>query len=1036
MDSRATLMDLITKISSSSFSTTFNALIEVSKICRKNPSAVALFTQLEGIAALIRLIEKPKFSDICLSILANCCLDESARFEVLKSDGLKSVVCVFSCIEKESIRNRACRALANVALTSKGAGEVNRCNAIPHIVEFISSSEQQDSKLTALRAVRILAGNPPCRDKLVRHNAPMSVVKLLPAPELQKAALQALASLSQACSTECALQLRECDGITSLGDILKTTDNSILESVFTILINLTVVGDLRPVLGGVGAVTALVQQLQDYKICRPSYGSLFSALCRYSQESVNRVRLRESGGLSLFINTLKNEQRKELWPCTICAVLQFSYDEVSLEHLWDLGFASTLLLHIQRYTEAHAKEHHDSKGEENTSAGTTVTTTTDNNEITPDDDLAAVEDDFSDVEEHSVSACGGEVKATTQKVFNIHSPSYQEIQNAKILQGIETRSTDSGYNSYQCSPNTTDFGHPVSPRSAGSPVPSEYGLWSPCSSPRCESPVSVASPEPFRCFSPVCSDSETAEDCQLQERAAEATETFVSSLATENVQVQNSISLTTHSSVEHAEISTRNAAISEAQQQTNDLSSEAWTTPSCTTEAVRRRFRSNSSDSSGAQKHRKDSGTRNFRRGSTDSSRSPPRKQRCQSRSSSDSRFVVPKDPQDAFFDAVIRVLCVYSYLESPKFDCAACGLFAALINYAFSVPDPMERAEQALLRLASNVHNFESIIAGGDLINVVREMQRLDDSSCKRCRRCRDLGQSILRRLSSLAESGFGSGVLARALLVEGKDQQQSCSLAVPYVVRQKPILRQLLFDCSGIDHLLDILEEKGKCVETFGLAVDSLHRLCLTLRPELSRPCNRGVSGKSYCHLKAFNCDVRFQLDDGAVLQGNRSELSCKNAFFRGMFLGQFIERGQELVSFPKASSESLAVVLHVLHGCDLEHCPSTMESNFGDCVLVDIGVLRLCDQLLLPNLQESIETRVKKNLTFRTAVKTYECACELDMSELKLFVLRYVMASEGQRDQRKLCFEELLHGGQAGRVLNDIVSLIKLETNMAWT
>lgn len=150
------LADLIGKAKSGSYSVAFNALVEISKLCRKDTTAVANFSQLKGISVLLELIEKPRFSDISLSILANCCLNEQVRDEVIKSNGVRSLVRVLSCIEKESIRNRACRGLANVSLTSRGAREVHRCSAVKHIVEFLTSTQLLDSELTALRALRCL----------------------------------------------------------------------------------------------------------------------------------------------------------------------------------------------------------------------------------------------------------------------------------------------------------------------------------------------------------------------------------------------------------------------------------------------------------------------------------------------------------------------------------------------------------------------------------------------------------------------------------------------------------------------------------------------------------------------------------------------------------------------------------------------------------------------------------------------------------------------------------------------------------------
>ncbi|KAG0423011.1 hypothetical protein HPB47_001187 [Ixodes persulcatus] len=443
---------------------------------------------------------------------------------------------ILSCIEKESIRNRACRGLANIALTSRGARELYRCEATQHIAELLTSAKLKDTRLTALRALRILANIPNCRDDLVKHKAPAAIAKLLLTEPLQKSALQALTTVTQSCSVECALQVKEADGFKFLEELLSASDTTLLEGAFVLLVNLSVVEDVRPDLGAVGAVTSLVAQLNDYTLSKPSYGALFSALCRYSQESVNRIRVRETGGLSLLVDVLASKDKKDMWQCTTCAILQFRYDEPSLEKLWDLNLASTVLDHLESYIEEHKQEEHtsgdcagqakdtvqgdgsqdatsanikDSVGETKSApegkehkAGNakkqesnrqddvsdtkgTVDTDVSVNAIVKEDKLQDCnqtwhterEEDFTDNSSTRKSEAidfdedDPELEANMgkmgSKVFCVHSPSYQEIQNENAAQHFEVNSTDSGYKSYQCSPNSPDYYClPVSPRTA------------------------------------------------------------------------------------------------------------------------------------------------------------------------------------------------------------------------------------------------------------------------------------------------------------------------------------------------------------------------------------------------------------------------------------------------------------------------------------------------------------------------------------------------------------------------------------------
>lgn len=1045
------LSDLIKTVNAGSFSAAFNALAEISKLCRKDTTAVSKFCDLKGIITLLGLIEKPKFSDITLSILANCCLVDKVREEVIKNNGVRSIVRILSCIEKESIRNRACRGLANIALTSRGARELYRCEATQHIAELLTSAKLKDTRLTALRALRILANIPNCRDDLVKHKAPAAIAKLLLTEPLQKSALQALTTVTQSCSVECALQVKEADGFKFLEELLSASDTTLLEGAFVLLVNLSVVEDVRPDLGAVGAVTSLVAQLNDYTLSKPSYGALFSALCRYSQESVNRIRVRETGGLSLLVDVLASKDKKDMWQCTTCAILQFRYDEPSLEKLWDLNLASTVLDHLESYIEEHKQEEHtsgdcagqakdtvqgdgsqdatsanikDSVGETKSApegkehkAGNakkqesnrqddvsdtkgTVDTDVSVNAIVKEDKLQDCnqtwhterEEDFTDNSSTRKSEAidfdedDPELEANMgkmgSKVFCVHSPSYQEIQNENAAQHFEVNSTDSGYKSYQCSPNSPDYYClPVSPRTAArSPRSPDSGVWSSCSSPRCESPVSVASPEPFRCFSPVCSDDEDQEE-NLPDH--------VKSIVLEAASLKP-----VRSKFIKRKKSFLSCLLSEDQ--------EAAKAVSCI---------------------------------SSDGRQSPPplpaAKRRRQS-SSKNLSFCL-SDPQGILLETMLRILSVFSYLEKLNYEGIAPRLFCGLLRYMLLVPKPMHRAGQVLLRVVSNVHSFESIACAGSIVEFAKLMKsskacRVDH--CKRCVPFLDFAKSLLATLISVAESGFGSGVLAHCLLTCERKAQQHCCLTIPYIVRNKLILRQLLLECTGLELLLDMLEGNKDCRDLFSDAAASLQALCTSIAaPKAKR--NTETSEKpdlvntSSCFLGKFTTDVQFRMEDGSVVEGNRDQLSETNDYFRRMLSGHFQESNQSIVAFHCTRKTPLSVVVHFLHGCSFGGCPFLKAET---TVKVDLDVLGLCDLLLLPELQRMTEARVKQCVKLEHVCDAYTKALELGMEDLRKAVLWYALTEKCDEERWNRCLHDLVFGPHGGQVLDDVASLVR--------
>ncbi|XP_075542089.1 BTB/POZ domain-containing protein Rnb [Dermacentor variabilis] len=1038
MSLNSILSDLIAKITSGSFSTSFNALIEVSKYCRKDSTAVSEFCALGGISALLGLVEKPKYSDICLSILANCCLIDKAREEVIRRGGCRSIARILSCIEKESVRNRACRGLANIAMTSRGAKEIHGCKAVEHVVTFLTSPTSCESQATALRAVRILANTPESRDDLIIHKAPAAVVTFLQTEALQKPAVQALASLTQSCSLECALQIKEAGGFKVLEEVLQASDSGVLESAFAALVNLSVVGDVRPDLGAAQAISALIRQLSDYKLAKPSYGTLFSSLCRYSQESVNRVRIRESGGLPLLVQALSDQSRKELWSCCVCAILHFRYDEPSLAVLWSLDLVPTLLVHIRDYTKNHKKDQHcaDSTGEtlsgledlrslvmsgeadgiddgslemstgaegsivkdKESMSDSAKNNTHSSRQIVPQISVSDIGDECVDQknkDECEVSETKSEVtdyddvteqvlneevsselsRHSNKNTFCIHSPSYREIESQNSGPDAGGYCPDLGYHSNPVSPDQAR--RPVSPLpGTWSPRSTDSGLWSPCSTPRCDSPVSVSSPEPFRSFSPVCSES----DSDSEQPIPSCIKNMVESVCRDIPKKREFI-----------------------KRKRSSL---------CEDQAVKASSQT---------------------RGTEDDS--PPRHaKRRRRRTLSESVTPTYKDPQEMLLDGMLRILTVFTVLEMPEYKLGATDLFDGLMHYLYDVPSPLQRASQIMTKITSDLHSFEDIVCRGEVLKLIKSIVACGLKGCKHCQQFRDLGKHWLSNLTHMAESGYGSGVLAHCLLTQGKEIQTCCCLTIPYIVRNKSILRQLLFDCSALDALLDLLEEdKGAMDKTFCQAVDSLAALCASIseKRSLLTTSLRGASGANdACRLEAFTMDVQLQVDDGSRVTGNRLRLSEANDYFKTMLNGHFVEKDQEVVAFRSASGKPLNIVIHFLHGCNFQTC-AFMSSELS--VNVQLDVLGLCDLMLLPNLQRETEIRVRQNLKLESVCDVYSRALELGMAGFRKAALWFVLMEKTDSERRCKCLCELVSGKHGGQVLDDIASLVRENLDM---
>jgi hypothetical protein len=270
-----------------------------------------------------------------------------------------------------------------------------------------------------------------------------------------------------------------------------------------------------------------------------------TALCLYCRESVNRMKLREFGGLKLFITLLNDDRKKSLHNRIINSLLQFAYDDLGLRVLQHYGIVPCLVRFVSRYTERHSIKHDcaeeicrmadnlgdddDSQAkeeEEKEEEGGNVTSEVMEPPQIEDEDVEPEDDDFpepaapiAEEEDTSSSSARGESSAGASaaaadrpsRMFRVNSPSYQAVQH-EFEQFERLRNEQS---SVASSPNMTGFSWSRdSPRCGPSPCvsPDRYPYsWSSSPgyspSPSNSSIGSYGSPE--RVGSPTAADRET-----------------------------------------------------------------------------------------------------------------------------------------------------------------------------------------------------------------------------------------------------------------------------------------------------------------------------------------------------------------------------------------------------------------------------------------------------------------------------------------------------------------------------------------------
>ena len=325
--------------------------------------------QNELVLKLAQLLKRPnsKVVDVALSILGNLLLNEVARKQIRPH--IKVVTSILTTINEESILARTCRVLANVAQDSENARLLKSQNLLIVLVKTLNELKNPKAKASVVRAIRVL-GALEKPENVLTSNALASVSLLLTAPakdkgeddELLKAVTKCLAKLtSNHCDQFKALQIQgEGQGFQRLVECCRHENSSIWEPALATLVNLSFVESLRPNLGNAGVIwTFIVKANENGALSQNDFFRTINALCLYCRESVNRMKIRDAGGLRLFVSILQDPEKNKLAVKNkiIKSLMQFSYDDMSLKVLQHVGLVPALVKMLEEYNDKHYVTH-------------------------------------------------------------------------------------------------------------------------------------------------------------------------------------------------------------------------------------------------------------------------------------------------------------------------------------------------------------------------------------------------------------------------------------------------------------------------------------------------------------------------------------------------------------------------------------------------------------------------------------------------------------------------------------------------------
>ena len=380
-----------------------------------------------------------KVVDVALSILGNLVLNDEARKQVRPH--IKILTSILTTISEENILARTCRVLANVAQDLENARILKSLTLLIVLVKTLNELKNPKAKASVVRAIRVL-GALEKREALLNSNALASVSLLSSSTdeELLKAVAKCLAKLTNhGCDQFKALQIQgEGQGFQRLVECCKHENKAIWEPALATLVNLSFVEQLRPNLGNAGVIWTFIVKANDNDLLgQADFFRTISALCLYCHESVNRMKIRDAGGLRLFVSILKDQDKdKAVKDKVIKSLMQFAYDDLSLKVMQHVGLVPALVSTLEEYNNQNYVRHtceeyicdmNDDKDSNKCVVAEVISIkTVDEDTEHEENDVAQFDLETNDEESNDAN---NERSNTDIREYRINSPSYREVQD-------------------------------------------------------------------------------------------------------------------------------------------------------------------------------------------------------------------------------------------------------------------------------------------------------------------------------------------------------------------------------------------------------------------------------------------------------------------------------------------------------------------------------------------------------------------------------------------------------------------------------
>ncbi|KAJ8679925.1 hypothetical protein QAD02_015712 [Eretmocerus hayati] len=283
---------------------------------------------------------------------------------------------------------------------------------------------------------------------------------------------------------------------------------------------------------------------------------------------------------------------------------------------------------------------------------------------------------------------------------------------------------------------------------------------------------------------------------------------------------------------------------------------------------------------------------------------------------------------------------------------------------------------------------------------------------------------EQYTRELSAFAETGGAIGEFTSVLLRGQPTHRPVIAISIPFLIKSRDLLRNLLSLHGGLPIIFDVLADKDHKLHKE--AVWSICHLAdsLDLRPDaLDKSPSTDIclgmpdTGVGIEILESKPSTVTFELDDGSTVDASRRLLCERSHAFSAMLEGSFLESGKRSVKLRKTSREGLNALLLAVCGSELSD--ASIESLL-DAVL-------LADKFLMADVSERLTESSMSKLNHETFCRAWSWARNNDCPELKTSCLKGFLTAEMTRAHRLSAFAHFEASQHFSEFLDDMRDVI---------